>query len=63
MTDRFLRLAFRLTRGHLAERISQLIWSRECDRRWARAVADHKAAGGSVLTVERPCGGVDTTLI
>jgi hypothetical protein len=54
--DRFLHIAHRFAPEPFAERISLLIWKRECDRRWNASVAKHKSAGGVVMTLEHDAG-------
>jgi len=63
MQERFLNIAFRFTSGNLARTISERIWSLKMERDWRQQVANHKAQGGLVITIEHPSGGSESHLI
>jgi hypothetical protein len=54
--EKLLCTAFRLTRGKLAERISNRISEIRCERRWREMERAHKAAGGVVVTLSHAAG-------
>lgn len=54
--EKLLRIAFRLTWGKTAERISLRISEMRCDRRWREIERAHKAKGGCVVTIAHSAG-------
>lgn len=60
MIDTILHLAFNVTGSR---RISDIIGARRATRRWNAMLAEHKAAGGDIVTIERPGRGTETILV